>query len=507
MATLRGLAADLPPATRGNGEGPDRDAFTSGFDEARDASGTPRPGYAQTLRALGAVDLRALCRTIAEDFERRRVSFGAHPFVVDPVPRLVEGAEWDALADGLAQRARALNCFLRDAYGERRIVEAGVVGAQFIERAAGYEPDLQGRLPARGSPAAIIGFDVVRAPDGEFFVLEDNLRTPSGFGYALAAREALTAALPPGIPPPRPLEAVTNELLRGAICAAAPEGREDPCIVVLTDGADNAAHYEHARAAASLDGHLATLGDLERDGDRLRIRLPDGRSRDVDVVYRRTNDSRVRGDDGEPTDVAGLLLEPWLHGRIGLVNAFGNGVGDDKLAHSRVEDFVRFYLGEEPKVRSVPTLPLTTPQECDDAIARLRELVVKPRYGQGGAGVVIGAHAESADLERLAGELREHPEDFIAQPIIALSCHPTVIDGELQPRHVDLRPFAFCGDGDDVGLVSGGLTRVAFEAGTLVVNSSQNGGGKDTWVFDAPGECATERCPAGSRTEEPSSSG
>ena len=169
---------------------------------------------------------------------------------------------------------------------------------------------------------------------------------------------------------------------------------------------------------------------------------------------------------------------------IGLVNAFGNGLGDDKLAHSRVEDFVRFYLGEEPKVRSVPTLSLTTPEEVEDAIGRLRELVVKPRYGQGGAGVVIGAHADGADLERLAGELREHPEDFIAQPIVALSRHPTVIDGELEPRHVDLRPFAFCGADDDVALVPGGLTRVALEAGALVVNSSQNGGGKDTWVFD-----------------------
>ncbi|MBW3607760.1 MAG: circularly permuted type 2 ATP-grasp protein [Actinobacteria bacterium] len=191
----------------------------------------------------------------------------------------------------------------------------------------------------------------------------------------------------------------------------------------------------------------------------------------------------ITGQDG--SYLAELLLEPWLSGRIGLVNAFGNGVADDKEAHSHVEDFVRFYLGEEPMVRSVPTLSLSTPQECEEAIARLRELVVKPRYGQGGAGVVIGAHADSADLERLGDELREHPEDFIAQPIITLSSHPTVIDGELQPRHVDLRPFAFCGEGEAVALIPGGLTRVALEAGTLVVNSSQKGGGKDTWVFDA----------------------
>lgn len=474
----------MPADTRGNGDDPDRESFTGGFDEARDASGAPRPGYGATLEALAAADLRALCRGLAERFEQRGVSFGADPFVVDPVPRLIPGRDWDALADGLAQRARALNCFLRDAYGDRRIVAAGVVDVDGIERAEGYAPDLLGRLPARGAPAAIIGFDVVRDGNGEFLVLEDNLRTPSGFTYALAAREALTQVLPPGLPRPRPLEDVTTDLLRGAIRAAAPEGCDDPCVVVVSDGPQNSAHYEHARAAALLGGRLVSLADLERDGERLRVRLRDGRSQQVDVVYRRTDDDRVRGDDGELTDAAALLLEPWLNGTIGLVNAFGNGLGDDKLAHSRVEDFVRFYLEEEPKVRSVPTLPLTTPEEVEEAVGRLRELVVKPRYGQGGAGVVIGAHAERGDLERLAGELREHPQDFIAQPIIALSCHPTVIDGELQRRHVDLRPFAFCGSDDAVALIPGGLTRVAFEAGALVVNSSQNGGGKDTWVFD-----------------------
>ena len=476
------MAAD--PRGDDDGDDPDRAALTRGFDEEREPSGEPRPGYAAALRALAATDLDALSRTVALRLQQRGVSFGEEPFVVDPVPRLIEGTEWDALTAGLAQRARALNCFLRDAYGERRIVAAGVVDADGIERAEGYEPDLFGRLPARGAPAAIIGFDVVRDRNGEFLVLEDNLRSPSGYTYALAAREALLASLPPGLPSPRPLEAVTTELLRGAIGAAAPDGCADPCFVVLGDGADSSARYEHATAARMLGGRLVTLDDLERDGDGLRVRLPDGGARRVDVVYRRTSDDRIRGDDGEPTPVAALLLEPWLSGAIGLVNAFGNGLGDDKLTHGRVDDFVRFYLDEEPKVRSVPTLSLKTPQECDEAIARLRELVVKPRYGQGGDGVVIGAHADRADLERLAGELRERPGDFIAQPIIALSRHPTVIDGELQPRHVDLRPFAFCAGDGAVALIPGGLTRVALEAGALVVNSSQNGGGKDTWVFD-----------------------
>jgi uncharacterized circularly permuted ATP-grasp superfamily protein len=457
---------------------------TAGYDEDRDPSGRPRAGYGRALRALESTDLDRLRRTVANTLDRRGVSFGAEPFVVDPIPRLIAVDEWEALADGLAQRARALNCFLRDAYGERRIVAEGIVELDGIEQAEGYEPDLLGRLPARGAPAAIIGFDVVRDPDGAFLVLEDNLRTPSGFTYMLAAREALTEALPPGLPRPRPLQAATAELLRGAIRAAAPAGCADPLAVVLSDGPDNSAHYEHGRAAELLGARLATPADLARDGDDLRVRLPGGDTQRVDVVYRRTDRDAIRDDDGELTPVGALLLEPWLRGRIGLVNAFGNGLGDDKLAHGRVEDFVRFYLGEEPKVRSVPTLALTTPQAVEEAIGRLRELVVKPRCGQGGAGVVIGAHAEEADLERVAAELREHPEDFIAQPLVALSRHPTVIDGALQPRHVDLRPFAFCGADDAVALVPGGLTRVALDAGTLVVNSSQNGGGKDTWVID-----------------------
>ncbi len=463
----------------------DRDTpATAGFDEDRDATGAPRAGYAPLLEALAGTDLEALRRSVQESLDARGVSFGADPFVVDPIPRLVTAEEWEALAGGLAQRARALNCFLRDAYGERRIVEAGVVELAGIEDAEGYEPDLLGRVPASAAPAAIIGFDVVRDPEGNFLVLEDNLRTPSGFTYALAAREALATALPPGLPRPRPLEAITTRLLRETICAAAPPGCDAPLVVVLGEGPGSSAHYEHARASELLGGHLVTLADLAlADGD-VHVRLPGGAAHRVDVVYRRTDDDRVRGDDGALTDVAALLLEPWLDGRIGLVNAFGNGLGDDKLAHCHVEDFVRFYLEEEPKVHSVPTLSLATERDREDALRRLRELVVKPRYGEGGDGVVIGAHAEAADLERLAGKLREHPEDYIAQPLVALSCHPTVIDGELQPRHVDLRPFAFCGAGDAVSLIPGGLTRVALDAGALVVNSSQNGGGKDTWVFD-----------------------
>jgi uncharacterized circularly permuted ATP-grasp superfamily protein len=458
--------------------GSERPAFIDCYDEDRDGAGAPRPGYAEAFDALSGTDLDGLCDAVAQQLAGRGVSFGAEPFVVDPLPRLIPAAEWDPLAAGLVQRARALNHFLRDAYGERHIVQAGIVSAATIEQAKGYEPDLARRLPRHGSPAAVIGFDVVRDRTGAFLVLEDNLRTPSGFAYALAAREALAGALPPGFPEPRPVDPVAYELLAGALRAAAPPGRGDPSIVVLTDGPDNVAYYEHAQAARRLDAVLATLDDLVGDGDRLRVALPDGTTRPVDVVYRRTDDDRVRDDDGELTAIAQALLDPWLGGEIGLVNAFGNGLADDKFFHGCVEDCIRFYLAEQPLVRSVPTHTADGRATADE----LRGLVSKPRHGHGGKGVVIGAHADTEDLERLAAELQDNPEGYVTQPIVALSRHPTVVGGRLEPRHIDLRAFAFAGE--EVALLPGGLTRVALDAGTLVVNSSQHGGGKDTWVLD-----------------------
>jgi uncharacterized circularly permuted ATP-grasp superfamily protein len=459
--------------------GPDRQAFTDGYDEARDEAGVPRPGYDRAFRALEGVDLERLHRDVADAVARSGLSFGSDPFVVDPMPRLLPTADWNPLAAGLVQRSVALNHFLRDAYGAQRIVSAGVVPGAMIEAAEGFEPDLMGRLPERSAPAAIIGFDVVRNPDGEFLVLEDNARTPSGFGYALAARAALSEILPAGFPDARPIDPITYELLAGVFKAAAPTGSAAPTTVVLTDGPDNVAYSEQAAAARRLGVPLVTLADLVREGNRLSVDLGAGRTRPVDVVYRRTNEDRIRDERGELTAVARVLLAPWLTGQIGLVNAFGNGLADDKLVHSRVEDMIRFYLGEEPLVRSVPT---HTAEEGGASIDELRKLVVKPRHGHGGVGVVIGAHAETDDLRRLARELETHPDRYITQPIVPLSRHPTIIDAQLQPRHVDLRPFAFCGDA--VSLIPGGLTRVALEAGALVVNSSQRGGGKDTWVID-----------------------
>ena len=453
------------------------------FDEDRDAAGKPRPDYEHTLGALAAADLEELRAAVERKLEDDGVTFGSQPFVVDPVPRLILAEEWAGLEHGLTQRTLALNHFLTDVYGERRIVEAGIVDTATVDGAEGYEPDLRDRRPGSAPPASIIGFDLVRDPQGRFLVLEDNLRTPSGVAYLVAARRALAAVLPPGLPMPRPVDPVIYELLGAALHAAAPPSAgPDPLIVLVSDGPGNVAYYEHSCIAEALGIALVTADQLEHDGDGLRVRLPDGEDRSVDVVYRRTDEDRIRDEHGEMTAIGELLTPPWLAGRIGLVNAFGNGVADDKLIHSHVEDFVRFYLEEEPLINSVPTRALDTPEAGRDAIERLPELVIKPRHGHGGAGVTIGSHADDEQLAVARAELERHPERYIAQPIVPLSRHPTVIDGRLEHRHVDLRPFAFVAH--EVALAPGGLSRVAFDADEMVVNSSRNGGGKDTWVLE-----------------------
>ena len=444
-------------------------------------AGALRPGYADLLGALAGTDLRDLSARVNRHLAERDVSFGTRPFIVDPIPRLITAREWEELAAGLTQRARALNHFLLDAYGERRIVEAGVVSSEGISAAEGFEPDLLGRLPSGVPPAPVIGFDVVREPSGRFLVLEDNLRTPSGFEYALAAREALVANLPPGCPVPRPIDPVTGELLTAVLRAAAPADAPDPAAVVLTDGPSNVAYSEHSRAAARIGVPLVTLDQLVPSEDELYVELESGERRRVDVLYRRCDEDRLRDEQGELTEVARAVLRPWFSGNLGLVNAFGNGLADDKLIHGHVDDFIRFYLGQEPVVPSVPTYDFQGDEGGAEIVPRLREHVVKPRHGHGGAGVVIGPHATSVEIDELAGEVTRRPESYISQPTISLSSHPTVIGDHIEPRHVDLRAFAFCGT--EVALMPGGLSRVALEKDKLVVNSSQSGGGKDTWVL------------------------
>jgi uncharacterized circularly permuted ATP-grasp superfamily protein len=433
--------------------------------------------------SLAGADLGELSAAVALDAHRRGVSFGSadgeQSFRIDPIPRLIDASEWSELAAGVAQRVRALELFVRDVYGDRRIVAAGVVPASSLTHAEHHEPLLRGMGGLLHSWITVAGLDVVRDSDGSFKVLEDNLRTPSGIAYAVATREVMGAHLPPpaGLRV-RSLDAAF-QTLGEALRAASP--REDPVVVLLSDGKLNSAFYEHSTIARRLKIPLVSARQLSVRRGRLRADLPGG-ERTVDVVYRRTDEDRLSDDQGRPTEIAQLLLEPILDGTLTCVNAFGTGVADDKLLHAYVEDMVRFYLGEEPLLRSVPTYDPSQPGVLETVLERIDELVVKPRSGHGGYGVVIGPHARPEDLRATAAELSAAPERFVAQETIMLSRHPTVTDGRLEPRHIDLRPFAIS-SGESVHVLPGGLTRVAFERDALVVNSSQNGGSKDTWVL------------------------
>jgi len=469
------------------------------FDEAYRADGVPRAHYEELLGALDGADLLALRDAAQQRVDAMGASFGDDPFCIDPVPRLFTGEAWDALADGLAQRVRALNAFVVDAYGERRIVDAGVVPAELVEEAEGYEPELRGRLPPAAAPIAFAGPDIVCDEEGTLRVLEDNCRAPSGFCYAAATRRAVKASLALDGAGPRELWDPLRELVAGALRDAAPAGVDDPFTVVLSDGPGTVSSWEHEQVARLAGAQLVTLDDLRLRDGRLLARTPDGGehggrqgdawprrqggTRRVDVVYRRSDADRLHDAAGEPTASARLVLEPWLAGRLGIVNAFGTGVADDKLAHAHVDAMVRFYLDEEPLLASVPTLDLSRPATLREVLDDLRGYVIKPRGGSGGRGVVVCAHADEDTLARVRGQLRREPKRHVAQRTVTLSCHPTISDeGRLEPRHIDLRPFIFSGAGWTRAL-PGGLTRVALKAGTLVVNSSQHGGGKDTWIL------------------------
>ncbi len=456
------------------------------FDEGR-GSGAHASEHDRLLaRSLDALDLRELGDRVARDARERGICFGAadepQDFRIDPIPRLIDAAQWRRLAAGVAQRVRALELFVRDVYGERRIVRDGVVPERALDGAEHHEPLLAGMGERVRSWIPVAGLDVVRDSDGVFKVLEDNVRTPSGIAYAVATREVLAAhlAAPDGLRV-RSLDAAFDTLGK-ALRAAAPESAgEHPVVVLLSDGPRNSAYYEHATIARLLELPLVLLDQLSLRGGRLYARLSDGECA-VDVVYRRTDEDRLCDERGELTDIARLLLEPVLGGTLAVANAFGTGVADDKLLHAYVEDMVRYYLSEQPLLASVPTYDPAVPDMLEMILDRIDELVVKPRSGHGGYGVVIAPHARAEDVRKVAGELAAAPERFVAQETVMLSRHPTVIDGRAQPRHVDLRPFAIAAE-ERVGVLPGGLTRVAFDAGALVVNSSQNGGSKDTWVL------------------------
>jgi uncharacterized circularly permuted ATP-grasp superfamily protein len=451
------------------------------YDEAFAPTGTARSPYATVIDALAQHDLVELRERVRSNIDEIGLSFGpGNPMVVDPVPRVIAAAEWARLEAGLLQRARALNAFLLDAYGNQRIFEEGIVPRRLLETSQGYEPRMRGLMDPAAPPATVAGMDLIRDVDGELLVLEDNLRMPSGATYAIAVREAVGPELEDaGVGLREPGSYV--EALGDAIRAAAPAGRSEPVAAILSDGPASGAYYEHERLGRELGMPVVGVADLETNRARLYMRK--GRDRtQIDVLYRRLDEDRLSARGGGLTALGELLLPALESRRLRLVNAIGTGLADDKLTHAYVEEMIRFYLGEEAKLRSVPSYDLSEETVRGEVLDRLEDLVVKPRDGFGGRGVTIMPKAEAAERRRTMGLVRRRPEGFVAQELVELSTHPTVVGGSLRPRRVDLRPYVVT-TADGAAVMAGGLTRYARAAGEMIVNSSQGGGSKDTWVL------------------------
>ena len=438
------------------------------YDEAYEEDGRPRPHYAELLGSLddpGRLRAEAMRRLGA-----RGVTFGdGEAASFDPVPRILTEAEWSGLQDGIAQRLRALEAFLVDVYAEGRVFDAGVVTREEVESSPHHEPAMRGAVPRRWVTFA--GLDVVRCEDGRFRVIEDQLRMPSGLAYAVAWRETMRDLLEVE-PPQADLSLVYGELAL-ALRDAAPEGIDEPRTVILSEGPSAPAFWEHRLLARELCAPVVTLADLEHRDGRVVAWL-DGRVGGVDVVYLRTGEDRFTGADGSPTAVGEALLGPAAAGTVSVVNAPGSGLADDKLVGGRVDGLVRLYLGEEPLLPSVPSRVVGPDDELDD-------LVVKPRGEMGGQGVVIWRDADERTRERVRAEVASEPGGWIGQDVVTLSVHPSVVGGRLEPRHIDLRPYALVTE-EGARVLPAASSRVALERGSMIVNSGQGGGAKDTWV-------------------------
>ncbi len=441
-----------------------------------------------TLRKLTGSELGTRAEALARSYLDQGVTFDfageERPFPLDVVPRVIAAEEWEAVERGVRQRVLALEAFLADVYGRQEAVKAGVLPWSVIASSTNFQRVAAGINPANGVRIQVAGIDLIRDEEGRFRVLEDNVRVPSGVSYVMANRRAMMHVFPEAFATHR-IRPVSDypAMLLAALRASAPAGVADPTVVVLTPGIYNSAYFEHTLLARTMGVELVEGRDLVCRGGRVMMRTTDG-ERQVDVVYRRVDDEFLDPVQFRQDSLLGCpgLLNAARAGRVTIANAVGNGVADDKLVYSYVPDLIRFFLGEEPVLQNVRTYRLSEPDDLAEALDRLDELVLKPVDGSGGKGLVIGPRATRAELAELRAKVEEDPRGWIAQPVVQLSTVPTLIEGQLAPRHVDLRPFAV-NDGEDVFVLPGGLTRFALPEGQLVVNSSQGGGSKDTWVL------------------------
>jgi uncharacterized circularly permuted ATP-grasp superfamily protein len=403
----------------------------------------------------------------------------------DIIPRVLDRSEWELLERGLKQRVRAINAFLYDTYHAREFIRAERIDDVAVLHNEGFRPEMQGFDPPQAIYAHISGIDIVRTGPEEFYVLEDNCRTPSGVSYMLENREAMMRLLPDLCAQHRiaPVSHYPEELLETLKSVAPANCEGDPVVVLLTPGSFNSAYYEHSFLADEMGIELVEGPDLLVEDNIVYMRTTEGLHR-VDVIYRRVDDDFLDPLTFRPDSMVGTagLMNAYLAGNVTLANAVGTGVADDKSIYPHVPAMIRFFLGEEPVLKNVPTYSCARAAELSHVLDNMDQLVIKESRGSGGYGMLIGPCASVAEREAFADKLKTRPADYIAQPTLALSTCPTLVAAGVAPRHVDLRPFVLAGR--EIRIVPGGLTRVALAADSLVVNSSQGGGTKDTWVLE-----------------------
>lgn len=468
--------------------------MTTYFNEMYEG-GTVREPYARLedwTKAMPAA-LRAMKQAEAEAlFRRIGITFAVYGEGGDPdrlipfdmFPRVFTQAEWRKLERGIKQRARALNAFLLDVYGRAEIVRAGKIPARLVFQNEAFERAVAGFTPPRGIYSHIVGIDIVRTGADEFFVLEDNCRTPSGVSYMLENREIMMRMFPQLFRENRiePVDGYSDALRRTLASVAPAKCEREPTIAILTPGHYNSAYYEHSFLADLMGVELVEGADLFVEGGFVWMRTTEGPKK-LDVIYRRIDDAFLDPLCFRPDSMLGIpgLMDVYRSGGVSICSAPGAGVADDKAVYTFVPEMIRFYLGEEPLLNNVPTWQCAKPDDCKYVLEHLGELVVKEVHGSGGYGMLVGPRSTAEQIETFRAKIAAHPENYIAQPTLALSATPTFVEEGIAPRHVDLRPY--CLVGEKIELVPGGLTRVALKEGSLVVNSSQGGGVKDTWVL------------------------
>ncbi len=465
------------------------------YDEMHHPDGSIRPHYqpfADWLAATPAGRIAQKREEAERAFHRLGITFAVYgeeagterliPF--DLVPRIIPASEWASLERGLLQRVQALNLFLHDIYHEQKIIAAGRVPAERVLGNTQYRPEMQGLNLPGGIYAHITGVDLVRAGEGEWYVLEDNMRVPSGVSYMLENRRMMMRLLPElfATQSIRPVQHYPDMLLK-TLHAVSPAGEDSPTVTVLTPGAYNSAYFEHAFVAQQMGVQLVEGQDLFVQNDTVFMRTTRGPER-VHVIYRRVDDDFLDPNAFRADSMIGVpgLFAAYRAGRVTLANAIGTGAADDKSVYPYVPDMIRYYLGEEPILNNVPTYQCGRQPERDYVLEHLDELVVKEVHGAGGYGMLVGPASTAEERAVFRERILASPQTYIAQPTLALSTCPTFVESGLAPRHIDLRPYVL--SGKTVTLVPGGLTRVALREGSLVVNSSQGGGTKDTWVVE-----------------------